>query len=89
MFDWHRRLIALRRSEPALSSGTFDDLDVRFDEDERWLVLERGELSIACNFAAEPRRIPGLDGELVLASDAGDGSDLVPPESVTVVRRRP
>ncbi|MEA2972912.1 MAG: maltooligosyltrehalose trehalohydrolase [Actinomycetota bacterium] len=86
--DWHRRLIALRRSEPALSSGTFDDLDVRFDEDERWLVLERGDLSIAANFSAEPRRIPGLAGELVLASDATAHDDLVPPESVRVVRRR-
>ena len=70
LLDWHRRLIALRRSEPALSSGTFDDLDVRYDEDDRWLVLERGDLSIAANFSAEPRRVPGLQGDLVLASDA-------------------
>ena len=89
LFDWHRRLIALRRSEGALSSGTFDDVHVRYDEDERWLVLSRGELSIVCNFAAEPRRIPWIEGRTVLASDAGDGSDLVPPESVRVVRRRP
>ena len=88
LFDWHRRLIALRRSEPALSSGRFDDVNVRFDEDERWLVLERGELSIVCNFAAGPRHIPGLEGDLVLASDAGDPVDLLPPASVTVLRRR-
>ena len=90
LFDWHRRLIGLRRAEPALSSGTFDDVDVRFDEDERWLVVERGDLSIAANFSAERRRIPGLDGELVLASNAGDtGIGDVVPESVRVVRRRP
>jgi maltooligosyltrehalose trehalohydrolase len=86
LLDWHRRLIALRRSEPALSSGTFDNLDVRFDEDARWLVVDRGPLTIACNFASEPRPIPGLAGEVVLASDDGD-TDLVGPQSVQVLRR--
>ncbi len=93
LLDWHRRLIQLRRSEPALSSGTFDDLQVRYDEDERWLVLERGDLFIACNFSSEPRRVPGLDGEIVLASNAdartSGPDDGLPPESVRIVRRRP
>ncbi|MEA2825892.1 MAG: maltooligosyltrehalose trehalohydrolase [Actinomycetota bacterium] len=86
LLDWHRRLIALRRSEPALSSGTFDDLDVGYDEDERWLVVDRGPITIACNFGSEPRRIPGLAGGIVLASDDGAGN-LVPPESVRILRR--
>ncbi len=75
MLDWHRRLIRLRRSEPALSSGSFEGLAVRFDEDGRWLVLERGPFSIACDFSPEPRPIPGVTGEIVLASD--DGAVLV------------
>ena len=87
LLDWHRRLIALRRSEPALSSGSFDDLEVRFDEDERWLVVDRGPITIACNFAPEPRSIPGLYGTVVLASDAADGTGPVPPESVRILRR--
>ncbi|HVF14565.1 MAG TPA: malto-oligosyltrehalose trehalohydrolase, partial [Acidimicrobiales bacterium] len=92
LLDWHRRLIALRRAEPALSSGSSDDLDVRFDEDERWLVVDRDELSIACNFAPEPRRVPGVTGELLVSSDDSvkvdaDAVDL-PPECVAVLRRR-
>ncbi len=91
LLDWHRRLIALRRAEPSLSSGTFDDLDARFDEDGRWLVIDRGGLSIACNFAGEPRRVPDVDGDVVLASEDGvaltGGAVDLPPSSVVVVRR--
>jgi maltooligosyltrehalose trehalohydrolase len=91
LLDWHRRLIALRRSEPALSSGTFENLSVRCDEDQRWLVVDRGDLSIVCNFADRPRSVPGVGGEVVLASAppttaAGTGAVTVPPESVTVLR---
>jgi len=88
LLDWHRALIRLRRAEPALSSGSFEGLAVRFDEGERWLVLERGPFSVACNFSGEPRRIPGLAGEVVMASERVAGADkLVGPESVRVVRR--
>ena len=86
LLDWHRRLIRLRRSEPALSSGTFDDLAIRFDEEERWLVVDRGPITIACNFGSEARGISGLYGEVVLTSDGG-GTDPVPPESVRILRR--
>ena len=91
LLDWHRRLIALRRTEPALSTGTFDDLDVRYDEHQRWLALDRGGVSIVCNFAAEPRQVPGVGGDLLITSDpkvaAGEGSVDMPPESVAVLRR--
>ena len=87
LLDWHRRLIALRRSEPALSSGTFDDLDVRFDEDERWLVARpRPDHRSPATSPPEPRGIPGLYGTVVLASAAGDTGP-VPPESVRILRR--
>jgi len=90
LLDWHRRLIALRRSEPALSDGSFDDVAVRVDEHDRWLVLERGDLSVACNFAAEPRRVPAVAGDLVVASENEASVEMeavtLPPESVVVVR---
>ena len=91
LLDWHRRLIALRRAEPALSTGTFDALDVRFDEDRRWMIVDRGDLSIVCNFSPEPRRVPDVAGEILMASDdsvavVDDAVDL-PPTSVAIVRR--
>jgi len=91
LLDWHRCLIALRRDEPAFSSGRFDDVDVRIDEDARWLVVDRSDLSIVCNFADSPRRVPGVAGDLVLASDDAvtitDAVVVLPPESVSVLRR--
>lgn len=44
-----------------------DHLRVDFDEDDRWIVLYRGDLAIACNLNAEPVTI-GISGDLVLAS---------------------
>jgi len=92
LLDWHRRLIALRRSEPALSTGSFDDLDVRYDEDRRWLVVDRGPVSIVSNFASERRQVPEAAGtEQVLLASADpvivDASLILAPESVVVVRR--
>jgi maltooligosyltrehalose trehalohydrolase len=90
LLDWHRQLIALRRAEPALSSGSFDDADVRFDEDAKWLVVERGDLSIVCNFGPDPVTVPGVSGDVVLASDevsAADNGLRLPPGSAAVVRR--
>ena len=88
LLDWHRRLIALRRSLPPVD---FDDVDVRYDEDERWLVLHRGPVSVVCNLSGERRRVPGVDGDLLLASDdavtVGSGGVTLPAESVAVLGR--
>ena len=44
-----------------------DHLKVDYDEDQRWIVMHRGSLAIACNLGAErSRRVP-VTGELVLA----------------------
>ena len=43
---------------------------VRYDEDARWLVMQRGEVTVVCNFSEERRRVP-LDagrGRHVLAA---------------------
>jgi maltooligosyltrehalose trehalohydrolase len=42
LLDWYRRLIALRRASPALLDGRLERTAVRYDEDARWLVVERG-----------------------------------------------
>ena len=88
LHDWHRRLIALRRSLPPVD---FDDVDVRYDEDERWLVLHRGPVSVVCNLSTERRQVPGVEGDLLLASDdavaVGSGGVTLPAESVVVLGR--
>jgi len=94
LLDWHRRLIALRRSTPALGDGRFPDA-VHFDEDARWLVMERGPVTVAANLGPAPVEVPlghGRPAAVLLAS--GDGVSVIddgraavrlPPESVVVL----
>jgi maltooligosyltrehalose trehalohydrolase len=55
LLDWHRELIALRHT---FGDAAAPAAAVRFDETGRWLVLERGSLSVVCNLSGEPREIP-------------------------------
>ncbi len=66
--SWYRKLIQLRRTEPALSCGQLDRVRVSFDESARWLCLERDKVIVACNFDEATQRIP-------LASRASAVSD--------------
>jgi maltooligosyltrehalose trehalohydrolase len=90
LLDWHRRLIALRRSTPELSEGRFDRVDVTYDEDERWLTFGNGPLTVACNFGEKPAIVPIAAGEMVLSSVDTSGIEggwaVLSPESVIVLR---
>ena len=92
LLDWHKKLIRLRRNEPDLSDGDLEQVRTNYDEQNRWLVLERGSISIVCNFAARPCRIPVRAGEpqilLISESDihVADGSANLPAESVAVLK---
>jgi maltooligosyltrehalose trehalohydrolase len=92
MLDWHKKLIALRRAEKDLGDGDLKNVHVAFDENNRWLVMQRGTNSVACNFSSQPQKISLRAGEhtLLLASEpgvnlAGDSADL-PPDSVAILR---
>ncbi|MEW2480267.1 malto-oligosyltrehalose trehalohydrolase [Mycobacterium sp. NPDC049093] len=65
----YRALIALRRSEPDLADPWLDHMSIDFDEEQRWIVLHRGAVSIACNLSAEAVAVP-VSGELLLAWEA-------------------
>ena len=92
MLDWHRRLIQLRRNEPALSDGRLDLVQTRFDESARWFALERGPITLACNLSSLPRRVPLRGGKHapLLASAEGlaaeGGGLLLPPDSVVILK---
>jgi maltooligosyltrehalose trehalohydrolase len=49
MLDWYRSLIRLRRGSASLQEGTPAQVKVRFDEKQRWLVMERGVVTVMCN----------------------------------------
>ena len=54
MLDWTRTLIHLRRSSPSLNDGDAGHLKVEFDEDKRWLTMERGLVTVMLNLGTEP-----------------------------------
>jgi len=91
MLDWHRRLITLRRSEPALSDPRLDAVGVDVDAGERCVVVRRRGLRVVCNLGSAPRRVrlDQLVADVVLASVdcVVEGQQvLLPGESVAVVR---
>jgi len=92
ILDWHKRLIQLRRNEPDLSDGDLNNVRVNFDEKERWLVLERGSISVVCNFAERLQAIPISTGasQILMASgekiQISDSHADMPPESVVILR---
>jgi maltooligosyltrehalose trehalohydrolase len=93
ILDWHKQLIHLRRIEKDLSDDGMKKLRVEFDENNNWLVMERGAISVACNFNGRSRRIPLRDGthQVLLASEPGvnatNGNVILPPESVAICKR--
>jgi len=78
MLEWYRQLIALRCSKACLVDGHLDRVRVDFREDERWLVLHRGPISVACNFAGisrEIREIPASGHRVLLSSHPSSSLD--------------
>jgi maltooligosyltrehalose trehalohydrolase len=93
LLDWHQRLIHLRRSNPGLCDGRMQEVSVRFDEGEHWIIVERGPWSIACNVSSAPRTLPLREGahELILSSCAGvlatPPGVMLPPDSAAIFKR--
>lgn len=89
LLEWHRSLIALRRSEAAFTDGRLEHVSVRADEAAGWLVMQRGPMTVACNIGAAPVTLP-VAGSVVLSSDHGvrfePGSLTLPPDTAAVLR---
>jgi maltooligosyltrehalose trehalohydrolase len=84
---WHRELIALRASLPALRSGDRADVSVEFDEAMRWLVMRRPGIVVACNWGGDPAQLPVTVTTVLLSSAdvvVTEGGLLLPPDSVAV-----
>jgi maltooligosyltrehalose trehalohydrolase len=90
LLQWHKDLIRLRHSRSELSDGNLNVVEVRFDEEAQWLVLERGCLRIACNLGQAAVEVEvGNGAQLLLASDdsiALSGTHIkLGPDSAAVV----
>ncbi|WP_320066248.1 malto-oligosyltrehalose trehalohydrolase [Micromonospora sp. RTGN7] len=89
MYEFHRRLIALRKSRADLSDPRLHAVDVRHGD--QFLVMRRGETLVVANLAGKPQRVtlPGVARRVLLATGEGvtvtrDRIDL-PAETAAVV----
>ncbi|HZI20467.1 MAG TPA: malto-oligosyltrehalose trehalohydrolase [Pyrinomonadaceae bacterium] len=63
MLNFYRDLLALRREHACLSNCDKTRTSVGFDEDRRWMTIERGDAGgsravLLCNFAGEAGEVP-------------------------------
>ncbi|RIJ79058.1 malto-oligosyltrehalose trehalohydrolase [Nakamurella silvestris] len=74
----YRTLARVRRRCPELTDPRFGVVTVDFDDDEHWLLVNRGGVQVVANFSAADQELllPGTAEELVFAS--GPGVELRP-----------
>lgn len=77
MLQLYRDLAQLRRAPAELTDPRFGRNVVDFDDDERWLLINRSGLRIAVNMSDDTRSIPlgSAAGSLLLATQGGAGMD--------------
>jgi len=69
MFEWYRALIHLRRNSRALNQGGLARIRVLFDEQRRWLLMDRGPVKTMLNLGDTLAEFDVENGfRLVLAS---------------------
>ena len=42
MLQWYKQLVALRKSRPELSDGAMDQVEIDFDQEDKWFSMQRG-----------------------------------------------
>jgi maltooligosyltrehalose trehalohydrolase len=91
MLAWYQALIRLRRTTPCLNDGTPGSVHVTFDEQAKWLRMERGTITVICSLG-EQRQVFEVTEEscVVIASQSTieiiQSKLVVPPDSVVVIR---
>jgi maltooligosyltrehalose trehalohydrolase len=90
LLAWYRKLIAFRRSQPSLADGRLDHVEVTFDEPAGWLVMKRGAVEVACNFAGDRQAIPVTHRTAIISSEPAwhlrPGLIELPPDSVAILK---
>ena len=91
MLEWYRNLIRLRKAIPAFNNGEPGNTRVRFDDEQKWLRMERGPVILCCNIGATAQAfaVPN-ESKVLLASQASiaveSGSLNLPQESIAVLQ---
>lgn len=88
LLAFYRALIRLRHDEPDLADPWLPHLGVDVDEEQRWIVMHRGRIAIACNLGTSPASV-AVTGQTLLSwgdPEVGDAATTLPAHSVAVLR---
>jgi maltooligosyltrehalose trehalohydrolase len=91
ILDWYRRLIAFRHATPDLTDPDLSHVQVRFNEDEKWLVMERGSVTVAFSIAKNPVALQVRPNSTIALASANDiqlnnNSLTLPPDSLAILK---
>ena len=89
MLEWYRALIRLRRATPSLNKGEPGDTRVSYDQQQMWLSMERGDITLICNLGDTDRRFPAAVGSRVVLGSrqsvaVRDGALMLPPSTAVI-----
>jgi maltooligosyltrehalose trehalohydrolase len=90
LLDWYKRLIRLRRETAAITDGRLELVNATSNEEQRWLMIERGPVTIVANLSRNAVRLalPAWQPtRLLLASKPDVFLDVgahLPPRSVAI-----
>jgi maltooligosyltrehalose trehalohydrolase len=90
MLAWYQELIRLRRTTAALNEGEPGDTRVRFDQQQMWFSMERGNVMLCCNLGERERLFPVQEGGKVVLSSresltVRNGGVELPPDTVVIL----
>jgi maltooligosyltrehalose trehalohydrolase len=91
MQEWYRALIGLRRATSSLNDGGRANVRVTFDQEKKWLRIERGAITVLCNLGTQDCTFPvPQSSSLELAShrtpQIADNAISLPADSIAVIR---
>jgi maltooligosyltrehalose trehalohydrolase len=91
MREWYRELIRLRRTNPCLNDSRPGNAFVTFDEQESWIRIQRGTISVISNLGASERAfVVSPESEVLLSSRAvpknAGGEVVLPPDTIAVLK---
>jgi maltooligosyltrehalose trehalohydrolase len=94
MLRWTTDLIRIRRKSFSLNDGDLGHTHVDFDEQKRWMAVDRGQVKILCNLGEGAAQFDIPDRyALLLASNADvfveDGKTSLPPGSLAIFSAEP
>ncbi len=72
IIKWYKSLISLRKNEPDLVKDKLSNIEVHYDDIEKWLKFKRGKIVTACNFSGIKVKINNEkkeDTEILLSSE--------------------